>query len=109
MIWCFTRNQAQLDIEVSRAVISGDYVLTLTSPDGTERVERFSAPERLITRVLDVQRDLITNGWMPTSPAGPQVFVRRPSLHRARHVRALHALAHLHRTIAQRLAAAFGL
>ena len=109
MIWYFTRESAQLDVEVSRTPLSGEYVLTLTSPDGSERIERFKAPERLITRVLDVQRGLITDGWMPTSPAGPQAFIRRPPIHASHHPRVLHLLAQLHRSIARRLAAAFGL
>ena len=43
MIWFFTRESAQVDIEVRRDLDPKPYVLVVTQPDGTERVERFAA------------------------------------------------------------------
>jgi hypothetical protein len=108
MIWFFTRESAQLDIEVRRDLDPKQYVLVITQPDGTERVERFAAANRLVARVLRVQRRLIRQGWIPSSPTGTVVTLGRsatPPLY----VRARRAAVRIRRRITRRLAAAFGL
>jgi hypothetical protein len=110
MIWFFTRESAQVDIEVRRDVEPQRYVLIVTHPDGTERVERFAAASRLVTRVLAVQRRLIRQGWTPSSPTGTAVTVgRRRKRRMPIHQRARRAAVRLQRLITRRLAAALGL
>jgi hypothetical protein len=118
MIWFFTRGVAQIDVEVHRGPEPGAYVLAVTYPDGVERIERFATAARLVSRTLTIQQRLIDEGWMPASPAtGKTIVPRRP---RRRHTRfaaaaargarrARRAIAQVPRTIAKRLAAAFGL
>lgn len=110
MIWFFTRESAQVDIEVRRDLDPKPYVLVVTQSDGTERVERFAAGTRLVARMLTVQRRLIRQGWIPSSPTGTPVTVGRRARPRIPiHQRARRAVVRLRRRITRRLAAAFGL
>lgn len=111
MVWFFKRGAAQIDVEVHRHLQRGGYTLEVTFPDGTERIEHFDDPARLVTRTLAVQQRLIEDGWMPSSPLGGST--KPPQLRRRAAVRyvftARRAVVRLHRTITRRLAAAFGL
>jgi hypothetical protein len=118
MIWFFTRGAAQIDVEVHRGADPGAYTLKVTYPDGAERVERFDAAARLVTRALTIQQRLIDEGWMPASPATGKTMVprrirRKPArfavaaAQQARVART--TLSNVRRTISKRLAAAFGL
>jgi hypothetical protein len=112
MIWYFTRGAAQIDVEVLRRSEANGYTLALTYSDGTERIEQFESPARLVARALAIQQRLIAEGWMPASPAtGKTMVPRRVPCGRIRYAAtaARRALAHLHRSITKRLAAAFGL
>lgn len=109
MIWFFTHDAAQVDIEVQRGMRAGTYVLVVTQPNGAERVERFDRPDRLVTRVLSVQRELLEEGWMPRSPVGGLVKAPVISLRRRYYRRARRTIAQLHRRVTRGLAAAFGL
>jgi hypothetical protein len=112
MIWYFTRGTAQVDVEVHRDVTSGGYTLEVTYPDGTERIEHFDEPARLVTRTLAVQQRLIEEGWMPSSPLGGRTLPprRNRQTRRARCARlARRAASQFHQSVTRRLAAAFGL
>jgi hypothetical protein len=110
MIWFFTRDSAQVDIEIRRDVEPLRYVLIVTHPDGTERVERFAMPRRLVARMLRVQRRLIREGWTPSSPTGTAVTLERRATPRIPlHQWARRAAVRLQRRITRRLAAALGL
>ncbi|HXH06445.1 MAG TPA: hypothetical protein VNI83_07620 [Vicinamibacterales bacterium] len=67
MIWIFTRGRAQIDVEIRRAEEA--YELVVSYPDGTEHVERFGDPARLIDRSLRLQRRLMRDRWEPRRPA----------------------------------------
>ncbi len=111
MIWFFTRGPAQIDIEVRRLSESGGYALVVSHPDGTERIEAFTEPKRLIARVLEAQQQFIDDGWLPTSPEGRGAVIRVSAIgKRGRYLRKAKVVAaQLHRTVTRRLAAAFGL
>jgi hypothetical protein len=111
MIWFFTRDSAQIDLEVHRLPHGDGYVFSVTQSDGSERAERFKDPGRLVTRVLSVQQKLLEDGWMPASPVGGRVVVRPPSRRRRPKyiVLARRAVSRFHRSVTRRLAAAFGL
>lgn len=120
MIWFFTRDSAQLDIEVRRVPDAGMFELVIDYPDGSEGVERFRNPRKLVERTLAVQHRLIRNGWAPTGPGNhprAQAARTRPApsaAARARHSpRRLKSVprvwAYVQRQVRQRLAATFGL
>ena len=102
-----SRGSAQIDIDIHRGP-GHVYVLVLTQPDGSERVERFHAPERLVSRMIAVQQRLIKRGWVPTSPIGARIPAR-PRRRGRRWAIARRAISELHRRVTRRLAAAFGL
>jgi hypothetical protein len=113
MIWSFTRGAAQIDVEVHRGADPDHYTLAVTYPDGAEQIEHFDKASKLVTRALLVQRRLIEDGWLPSSPANGQTIVPRRR-RRLGHVRTAAAAARrtvvqIRRSITKRLAAAFGL
>jgi hypothetical protein len=108
MIWFFTRGSAQIDIEVRRITDPDGYELVVDYSDGSESVERFTSPRRLVERTLTLQRQLIGDGWMPSGPGmyGVRAKVRpRPRVLRG----PARIWAYVHRTVSARLAATFGL
>jgi hypothetical protein len=109
MIWSFTRNAAQTDLEVRR--LPDGYALVVNGPDGSERVEAFHDPRRLINHLLDVQHQFIADGWRPTSPIGRSAIVPIPIVsRRGRYLRRARLVAiNVQRAVTKRLAAAFGL
>jgi hypothetical protein len=109
MIWSFTRNAAQTDLEVRR--LPEGFALVVNGPDGSERVEAFHDPRRLINHLLDVQQQFIADGWIPSSPIGRYAIVPIPIVSkRGRYLRrARLAASHVQRAVTRRLAAAFGL
>ena len=111
MIWFFTRGTLQVDIEV-RQVDLDTFELVIDYPNGTEGIERFTNPRKLVRRTLSVQHRLIRDGWVPTGPGmrlRPNRSPARPpsSSPRRRSVPAL--WEYVHRQVAARLAATFGL
>src|SRR4029079_12701013 len=108
MIWFFTLGSAQIDIEVRRRSDPDDYELVVDSYDGSESVERFTNPRRLVERTLTLQRQLIGDGWIPSGPGMDGV---RPHVLPREKVRGGRARlwAYVHRQVTARLAATFGL
>ena len=110
MIWFFTRGSLQVDIEV-RQVDTDAFELVIDHPDGSEAVERFRNPRKLVRRTLNVQHRLIREGWVPTgpgmrfrvggTPAAQSAIKRMPAVPRL--------WAYFQRQVAARLAATFGL
>ena len=63
MLWTFQRDGQELLCEIRREGVGSGYELIVTSPDGSQRMERFEDTSALIKRTLDFQRDLIEEGW----------------------------------------------
>jgi hypothetical protein len=111
MIWFFTRDSAQVDIEVRRLSEAGPFELVIDYPDGSEEVERFRSPKRLVKRTLAVQQRLLRQGWVPTGP-GRHPYMRKAPRH-ARGARRLKTMPRLvwrfvQHQITRRIAATFG-
>jgi hypothetical protein len=111
MIWFFRRDNLQVDIEVRRLGDGEVFELVVDYPDGAEGVERFTNPRKLVRRTLSLQQRLIRDGWVPCGPGmrfriDPAAAARPPAKRR----RAVPRLwAYVHRQVAARLAATFGL
>jgi hypothetical protein len=112
MIWFFTRGRAQVDIEVRRLIDGETFELIVDYPDGSEGIERFTDPGKLVKRTLSLQRRLIREGWAPSGP-GMRFGVSDPPARVEPAAKAPHGPARLwayvHRQVAERLAATFGL
>ena len=109
MIWSFNRAAAQVDIEVRRVYETPGYELVIDYPNGSETVERFSNPRRLVERTLDVQERLMRDGWIPCRPA-PVAGTMRPPAPRPSGFKAIpHALTRIRKQVVRRFAASFGL
>ena len=63
MLWIFQREQEQLRCEIRRGSEGPGFELIVTSPDGSQRMERFDDTNALIRRSFDLQRELIESGW----------------------------------------------
>lgn len=115
MIWFFTRDSAQVDIEVRRVPDVGLFELVIDYPDGSEGVERFRSPRKLVERTLAVQHRLIRNGWTPTGPGNhPRTHAvrtaTRPGGAQRRPLKGVPGMwAYVQRQVRERLAATFGL
>ena len=67
MFWWFERNGEFMRCEAHDAP-GGGYELVVTNVDGADRVERFEDSADLATRQLELERDLVAEGW--TGPHG---------------------------------------
>ncbi|HKY20460.1 MAG TPA: hypothetical protein VJM31_04500 [Vicinamibacterales bacterium] len=54
--------------EIRRDSDGSGYEMILTSPDGSQRMERFAGTDDLIKRTLDLQRELMESGWQQPKP-----------------------------------------
>ena len=63
MLWIFERKGEQMRCEIRREGVGAGYEMIVTSPDGSQRMERFEETADLIKRTLDLQRDLLESGW----------------------------------------------
>jgi hypothetical protein len=113
MIWFFTRDSAQVDIEVRRVPDAGLFELVIDYPDGSEGVERFRNPRKLVERTLAVQHRLIRNGWSPTGPGNhPRAHAIRTPVRTRQTPRRVKTVprvwAYVQRQVRERLAATFG-
>jgi hypothetical protein len=63
MLWIFERRGEQMRCEIRREGTGTGYELIVTSPDGSQRMERFGETNDLIKRTLDLQRELLESGW----------------------------------------------
>ena len=113
MIWFFTRDSAQVDIEVRRLSETGLFELVIDYPDGSEEVERFRSPKRLVKRTLAVQHRLLREGWVPTGP-GRHRYMRTappPARGAARRLKTMPRLVwrYVQQQVSRRIAATFGL
>jgi hypothetical protein len=111
MIWFFRRGNLQVDIEVRRIGDPDAFELVIDYPDGSEGVQRFTNPRKLVRRALRLQQQLIRDGWVPSGPGmrfrlDAEVASRTPAKRRRAVPR---LLAYVHRQVAARLAATFGL
>ena len=49
--------------EIRREGAGSGYEMIVTTPDGSQRMERFVETNDLIKRTLDLQRELLESGW----------------------------------------------
>jgi hypothetical protein len=63
MLWIFERKGQQMRCEIRREGTGPGYEMIITSPDGSQRMERFEETGDLIKRTLDFQRELLETGW----------------------------------------------
>jgi hypothetical protein len=63
MIWTFHRKGEQLVYEIRRAPDATGIELVIQQPDGTETVERFADHSGVDRRALELQRQLLKDGW----------------------------------------------
>lgn len=63
MLWIFERKGEQMRCEIRREGVGAGYEMIVTSPDGSQRMERFEETNDLIKGALDLQRDLLESGW----------------------------------------------
>jgi hypothetical protein len=109
MIWFFTRGNLQVDIEVRQVDVDA-FELVIDYPDGSEGVERFTNPRKLVRRTLSAQQRLIRDGWIPCGP-GMRFRINSVATNSAgnRHLALPRLWAYVQRQVAARLAATFGL
>jgi hypothetical protein len=67
VFWWFERNGQFMRCEAHDAP-GGGYELVVTQSDGADRVERFEDSSDLAKRQLELERDLVAEGW--TGPHG---------------------------------------
>jgi len=63
MLWIFERKGEQMRCEIRREGAGIGYEIIVTSPDGSQRMERFGETTDLIKRTFDLQRELMDTGW----------------------------------------------
>ena len=49
--------------EIRREGVGAGFEMIVTTPDGSQRMERFVETNDLIKRTLDLQRELLESGW----------------------------------------------
>jgi hypothetical protein len=70
MLWIFERKGSQMRCEIRREGVGEGYEMIVTNSDGSQRMERFGETTDLIKRTLDLQRELLENGWrQPKEPS----------------------------------------
>jgi hypothetical protein len=70
MLWIFEREGEQMSCEIRREGAGSGYEIILTSPDGSQRMERFAETTDLIKRSLDLQGELLETGWRQPKQKG---------------------------------------
>ena len=63
MLWIFERKGEQMRCEIRREGAGPGYEMIVTRSDGSQRMERFDETGELIKRTLDLQRELLEDGW----------------------------------------------
>jgi hypothetical protein len=63
MLWIFERKGEQMSCEIRREGEGSGYEMILTSPDGSQRMERFEQTTEMIKRTLEFQGELLETGW----------------------------------------------
>jgi hypothetical protein len=63
MLWIFERKGEQMRCEIRRDGAGAGYEMIVTTPDGSQRMERFEDTGALLKRTLDFQRELLETEW----------------------------------------------
>ena len=63
MLWIFERKGEQMRCEIRRDGAGAGYEMIVTTPDGSQRMERFEDAAALLKRTLDFQRELLEMEW----------------------------------------------
>ena len=72
MLWIFECKGERMRCEIRRDGTGAGYEMVVTSPDGSQRMERFEETGALISRAFEFQRELMEAGWRQpkSSPGG---------------------------------------
>lgn len=63
MLWTFYRDCRHVSYEIRLSAHGPGYELVVRLPDGSERLERFDDSSALNRRALEVQLNLMADGW----------------------------------------------
>lgn len=63
MLWTFHREGKQLVYEIRVSADARGFDLVIRQPDGTETVERFPDSAGVDRRALELQQQLLNDGW----------------------------------------------
>lgn len=63
MLWTFHRKGEQLVYEIRLSADAPGFELAIRQPDGTETVERFTDSTGVDRRSLELQQQLLNDGW----------------------------------------------
>jgi len=66
MLWWFERDGHKVRMEVLQ-LSAGDYELRIIGVDGVEHIEHFTDAAELAKRQLEIQGELLSEGWSPSS------------------------------------------
>ena len=66
MFWGFEREGLKVRMEVLQ-LSAGDYELRIIDVDGVEHIEHFTDTAELAKRQLEIQGELLSKGWSPSS------------------------------------------
>jgi hypothetical protein len=68
MLWIFERKGELMRCEIRRESDGAGFEMIVTTPDGSQRMERFDETDELIRRTLDLQREMLESGWRQPKP-----------------------------------------
>ena len=71
MLWTFYRDCRHVSYEIRLSAYGPGYELVVRLPDGSERLERFDDSNALNRRALEVQWNLVADGWWSANHHGP--------------------------------------
>ena len=70
MLWFFHRGDTRIDLEVRRNPDCTLYEIVINYPDGSEELTQVEEAKALIDCVLQLQSDLMSDGWKPHASWG---------------------------------------
>ena len=65
MLWCYHRGNTRIDLEIRKNLDRDLYEIVISYPDGSEDLTQVEEAKALIDCVLQLQSDLMTEGWKP--------------------------------------------
>lgn len=65
MLWCYRRDDTRIDLEVRKNPGRDLYEIVISYPDRSEDLTQVEEAKALIDCVLQLQSDLMTEGWNP--------------------------------------------
>lgn len=65
MVWFFERAEVITRMRTSFENATREHVIKIESPDETTRTERFPTEQACRARLMELQSDLLSQGWTP--------------------------------------------